>query len=57
MAANFVLGSQEILTVPQMRKELSWQLGVGGWKPSRLRLPLASGLVDSHFELPHGMSW
>jgi hypothetical protein len=57
MAANFVLGSQEILTVPQMRKELSWQLGVGGWKPSHLRFPLACGLVGSHFELPHVMQW
>jgi len=30
MTVNFVLGSQEILTVPQMSKELSWQLG-GEW--------------------------
>jgi hypothetical protein len=36
MAVNFVLGSQEILTVPHTRKELSWQLGVGGWKLARL---------------------
>jgi len=34
--ANFVLDSQEeILNVPHTRKELSWQLGEGGWKLSR----------------------
>jgi hypothetical protein len=52
MAANFVLESQEILNVPHTRKELSWQLGEGGWNPLRLRFLLACGLVRSHFEQP-----
>jgi hypothetical protein len=50
MAANFVLESQEILNVPHTRKELSWQLGEGGWNPSRLQFLLACGLVRDHFE-------
>lgn len=37
MAVNIVLGLQEILTVLQTRKELSWQLGAGGWKLLRLQ--------------------
>jgi hypothetical protein len=49
---SFVLDSQEILNVPHTRKELSWQLGVGGWKLSRLRFLLACGLVHGHFEQP-----
>ena len=49
---SFVLGSQEILNGPHTRKELSWQLGEGGWKLSRLRFLLACGLVRSHFEQP-----
>ena len=53
MAVNFVLGSQEILTVPRTRRELSWQIGAGGWKLPRLRFLLACGLVHGHFELPH----
>jgi hypothetical protein len=52
MAANFVLDSQEILDVPHTRRELSWQLGEGGWKPSRLRFLLVCGLVRGHFEQP-----
>src|SRR6186997_389250 len=38
MAVSFVLGSQEILTVPRR---------------VRLRFLLACGLVHGHFELPH----
>jgi hypothetical protein len=53
MAANFVLDSQEIFNVPHTRKELSWQLGEGGWKLSRLRFLLACGLVRGHFEQPY----
>lgn len=53
MAANFVLNSQEILDVPHTRKELSWQLGAGGWKLSRLRFLLVCGLVRGHFEQPY----
>ncbi len=49
---SFVLDSQEILNVPHTRKELSWQLGEGGWNPLRLRFLLACGLVRSHFEQP-----
>ena len=52
MAANFVLNSQEILNVPHTRKELSWQLGEGGWKLLRLRFLLVCGLVLGHFEQP-----
>lgn len=50
---SFVLGSQEILNVPHTRRELSWQLGAGGWKQLRLRFLLACGLVRGHFELPY----
>jgi len=53
MAANFVLDSQEILNVLYTRKELSWQLGEGGWKLSRLLFLLACGLVGRRFEHPH----
>jgi hypothetical protein len=49
---SFVLDSQEILNVPHTGKELSWQLGEGGWKLSRLRFLLACGLVLGHFEQP-----
>lgn len=52
MGVNFVLASQEILTVPRTRRELSWQLGAGGWKLPCFRFLLAYGLVHSHFELP-----
>ena len=50
MAANPVLDSQEILNVPHSGKELSWQLGEGGWKLSRIRFLLARGLVLGYFE-------
>ena len=50
---SFVLDSQEILNVPHTGKELSWQLGEGGWKLSRLRFLLACGLVRGHFEQPY----
>ncbi len=50
---SFILDSQEILNVPHTDKELSWQLGEGGWKLSRLRFLLARGLVRSHFEQPY----
>jgi hypothetical protein len=50
---SFVLNSQEILNAPHTRKELSWQLGEGGWKLSRLRFLLACGLVRGHFEQPY----
>jgi hypothetical protein len=53
MAPNFVLNSQKILNVPRVDKELSWQLGEGGWKLSRLRFLLVCGLVRGHFEQPH----
>lgn len=49
---SFVLDSQETLNVLRTRRELSWQLGVGGWKRSRLRFLLARGLVHGHFEQP-----
>lgn len=49
----FALDSQEILNVPHTRREQSWQLGVGGWKQSRLRFLLACGLVRGHFEQPY----
>jgi hypothetical protein len=49
MAVNVVLDSQEILNVPHTRKELSWQLGEGGWKLSRLRFLLVRGLVSQPF--------
>ena len=49
---SFVLDSQEILNVLHTRKELSWQLGEGGWKLSRLRFRLTSGLADKLFEHP-----
>jgi hypothetical protein len=42
MATNFILASQEILTVPQR---------------VRFQVSLTYGLVDSHFELLHGMPW
>lgn len=50
---SFVLDSQEILNVPHTRRELSRQLGAGGWKLSRLRFLLAFGLVRGHFEQPY----
>jgi hypothetical protein len=50
---SFVLDSQEILNVPHTGKELSRQLGEGGWKLSRLRFLLTCGLVRSHFEQPY----
>ena len=50
---SFVLDSQEILNVPHTRRELSWQLGAGGWKLSRLRFFLVCGLVRGHFEHPY----
>jgi hypothetical protein len=50
---SFVLDSQEILNVPHTRKELSWQLGEGGWKLLCLRFLLACGLVRGHFEQPY----
>jgi len=50
---SFVLDSQEILNVPHTRRELSWQLGAGGWKLSRLRFLFACGLVRGHFEQPY----
>ena len=50
---SFVLDSQNILNVPHIGKELSWQLGEGGWKLSRLRFLLACGLVLGHFEQPY----
>jgi hypothetical protein len=49
---SFVLDSQEILNVPHTRKELSWQLEVGGWKLSHLRFLLACGRVRGYFEQP-----
>jgi hypothetical protein len=49
---SFVLDSQEPPNVPRTKKELSRQLGEGGWKLSRLRFLLACGLVRSHFEPP-----
>jgi hypothetical protein len=49
---SFVLDSQKILNVPHTGKELSWQLGEGGWELSRLRFLLACGLVRNHFEQP-----
>jgi hypothetical protein len=45
MAANVVLGWQQILHVPRTGKELFLPLGVGGWKPVRLRSILACGLA------------
>lgn len=36
---------ETILNVPHTRKELSWQLGEGGWNMSRLRLFLVCGLA------------
>src|SRR5690349_4336471 len=42
---SVVLGSQKILDVPHIGKELSWQLGEGGWKLSRLRFLLVCGLA------------
>jgi len=51
--ANFVLGSKQSSTYPHTRKELSWQLGEGGWKLSRLQFLLACGLVRGHFEQPY----
>ena len=53
---SFVLDSQEILHVPHARTALSWQLGAGGWKLSRLRFLLACGLVRGHFEQPYNPS-
>ena len=50
---SFVLDSQEILNVPHTRRELSWQLGAGGWKLRRLRFFLTCGLVGRRFEHPH----
>lgn len=50
---SFVLDSQEILDVPHTGKELSWQLGEGGWNPSRLRFLLVCGLVRGHFKQPY----
>ena len=47
---SFALDSQEILNVPRTGKELSWQLGEGGWKQLRLRFLLACGLVLGYFE-------
>ena len=44
---------ETILNVPHTRKELSWQLGAGGWKLRRLWLFLACGLVGRRFEHPH----
>ena len=46
-------GLDTILNVPITRKELSWQLGEGGWKLSRLRFLLACGLVGRRFEHPY----
>jgi hypothetical protein len=43
---------ETILNVPHTRKELSWQLGAGGWKLLRLRFFLACGLVGRRFEHP-----
>jgi len=50
---SFVLDSQEVLNVPHTGKELSWQLGEGGWNLSRLRFLLVRGLVGRRFEHPH----
>jgi hypothetical protein len=44
---------EPILNVPHTRKELSWQLGEGGWNTSRLRFFLACGLVGRRFEHLH----
>ena len=44
---------ETILNVPHTGKELSWQLGEGGWKQLRLRFLLACGLVRGHFEQPY----
>ena len=52
---SFVLDSQKILNVPHTRKELSWQLGEGGWNTSRLRFLLDCGLVHDHFEQPFNL--
>ena len=52
---SFILGSQTILNVPRTRNELSWQLGAGGWNPSRLLLLLVCGLVRDHFEQPDNL--
>jgi hypothetical protein len=43
---------EAILSEPHTRKELSWQLGAGGWKLRRLRLLLACGLVGRRFGHP-----
>ena len=51
--ANFVLGSKQSSTYPITRKELSWQLGEGGWNLSRLRFLLVRGLFGRRFEHPH----
>ncbi len=45
--ANVVLGSQQILTVPQMRKDLSWQLGVEVATFTPAALPVERG-VSAH---------
>ena len=42
----------QILNVPHTRKELTWQLGKGGWKLLRLRPSLAAALLNGLFEHP-----
>jgi len=46
---------ERILNVPHLGKELSWQLGAGGWKMVRLRCVRRLGLAGQRFEQPRGI--
>jgi hypothetical protein len=42
----------KVLNVPHLGRELSWQLGAGGWKMLRLRCVRWLGLAGQRFEQP-----